>query len=45
MPMTPVREVAFVFTRLGFTAFGGPAVHIAARDDELFALRAWQSLD
>jgi len=45
MPMTPVREVAFVFTRLGLTAFGGPAAHIAAMDDELVTRRAWLSRD
>lgn len=45
MPMTPVREVAWVFTRLGLTAFGGPAAHIAAMDDELVTRRAWLSRD
>ena len=45
MPMTPVREVALVFTRLGLTAFGGPAAHIAAMDDELVTRRAWLSRD
>ena len=28
-PRPPLREVAAIFTRLGFTAFGGPAAHIA----------------
>lgn len=39
----PLREVAAVFTRLGLTAFGGPAAHIAAMDDELVTRRQWLS--
>ena len=35
------REVATVFLRLGVTAFGGPAAHIAAMDDELVERRGW----
>ena len=27
---TRLREVAALFLRLGFTAFGGPAAHVAA---------------
>ena len=40
-----LREVAEVFTRLGLTAFGGPAAHIAAMDDELVTRRRWLSRD
>jgi chromate transporter len=29
-----LKEVARFFLRLGFTAFGGPAVHIAMMRDE-----------
>lgn len=36
-----VREVAGVFTKLGFIAFGGPAAHIALMRDEVVARRGW----
>jgi chromate transporter len=36
-----VREVALLFTRLGFTAFGGPAAHVALMEDEVVRRRAW----
>ncbi len=36
-------EVARFFTRLGFTAFGGPAVHIAMMQDEVVTRRGWVS--
>ena len=36
-----LREIATLFTRLGFTAFGGPAVHIAMMEDELVRRRRW----
>jgi chromate transporter len=35
------REVARVFGRLGLTAFGGPAAHIAAMEDEIVTRRQW----
>jgi len=34
-------EVALVFGRLGATAFGGPAAHIALMEDELVRRRRW----
>src|SRR5688500_2885991 len=34
-----LREVALLFTRLGFTAFGGPAVHTAMMEDEVVRRR------
>jgi len=38
-------EVARVFARLGLTAFGGPAAHIAAMEDEIVHRRQWISSD
>lgn len=38
---TPLREVAAVFLRLGFTAFGGPAAHVALMEDEIVRRRGW----
>ncbi len=34
-------ELALVFSRLGITAFGGPAAHIAMMDDEVVKRRQW----
>ena len=34
-------EVARLFLRLGFTAFGGPAAHIAMMHDEVVTRRKW----
>jgi chromate transporter len=36
-------EVALLFTRLGFTAFGGPAAHIALMDEECVRRRGWMT--
>ena len=36
-----VGEVARLFLRLGFTAFGGPAAHIAMMHDEVVTRRKW----
>ncbi|MET0411939.1 MAG: chromate efflux transporter, partial [Polyangiaceae bacterium] len=38
---TSLREIATLFLRLGATAFGGPAVHIAMIEDEVVARRQW----
>jgi len=46
MPISaPLRDVAAVFTRLGLTAFGGPAAHIAAMDEAVVERRGWLSRD
>ena len=37
----PLRELARLFLKLGATAFGGPAVHIAMMEDEVVRRRAW----
>ncbi|MDO8473230.1 MAG: chromate efflux transporter [Dehalococcoidia bacterium] len=37
----PVREVALLFLKLGFTAFGGPAAIIALMRDEAVRRRKW----
>jgi chromate transporter len=37
----PFREVVSLFLRLGFTAFGGPAAHIAMMEDETVRRRRW----
>jgi chromate transporter len=39
--MGPVGEVAALFLRLGLTAFGGPAVHIALMEEEVVRRRGW----
>jgi chromate transporter len=38
-----LRDVIRLFLRLGFTAFGGPAVHIAMMRDEAVRRRRWLS--
>jgi chromate transporter len=38
-----LREVALLFLRLGTTAFGGPAAHIALMEDEVVRRRGWLS--
>src|SRR5215213_1605631 len=40
-PAGRLREVALLFTRLGFTAFGGPAAHVALMEDEVVRRRQW----
>src|SRR5215216_1680493 len=39
----PLREVATLFLRLGATAFGGPAAHIAMMRTEFVQKRGWMS--
>lgn len=38
---TPLLEIAALFLRLGTTAFGGPAAHIAMMEDEVVRRRGW----
>lgn len=40
---TPLRELAWVFFRLGTTAFGGPAAHVAMMREEVVERRRWVS--
>jgi len=40
---TSLRELGLLFCRLGATAFGGPAAHIAMMQDEVVRRRQWLS--
>jgi chromate transporter len=40
---TSLSEIALLFLRLGATAFGGPAAHIAMLEDEVVRRRKWLS--
>jgi len=40
-PKSPYRELAALFLRLGSTAFGGPAAHIAMMEDEVVRRKQW----
>jgi chromate transporter len=42
-PRTPLHELAWLFLKLGTTAFGGPAAHIAMMEDEVVRRRQWLS--
>lgn len=38
-----LTELAALFVRLGLTAFGGPAAHVAMMEDEVVTRRAWMT--
>jgi chromate transporter len=38
-----IRELISLFLKLGFTAFGGPAAHIALMKDEVVTRRRWMT--
>jgi len=40
---SPLRAVAGLFLKLGTTAFGGPAAHIALMENEVVRRRQWLS--
>jgi chromate transporter len=40
---TRLVDVALLFLRLGFTAFGGPAAHVAIMENEVVRRRRWLS--
>jgi len=40
---SPLSEIALLFLKLGMTAFGGPAAHIAMMDEEVVQRRQWLS--
>ena len=42
-PPHALREILWLFLRLGFTAFGGPAAHIAMMREEVVRRRQWVS--
>lgn len=42
-PRTPLGDLALLFGRLGVTAFGGPAAHIAMIESEVVRRRRWLS--
>lgn len=42
---TTLREISLLFLRMGFTAFGGPAAHIAMFREEVVTRRGWLTDD
>ena len=40
---TPLSHLALLYLKLGVTAFGGPAAHIAMMEDEVVRRRGWVS--
>ena len=38
-----LKELALLFSKLGFIGFGGPAVHIALMEEEVVRKRGWMS--
>jgi chromate transporter len=36
-----LRDLAWLFLKLGTTAFGGPAAHVAMMEDEVVRRRGW----
>lgn len=38
-----MKELVLLFTRLGFTAFGGPAAHVGMMQDEVVERRGWMT--
>jgi len=43
--MSNITEVTVLFLKLGFTAFGGPAAHLAIMHDEVVKRRKWLSAE
>lgn len=41
LPQTSLPELALLFLRLGTTAFGGPAAHVALMEEEVVRRRGW----
>jgi chromate transporter len=41
LPAERLKEVIFLFLKLGLTAFGGPAAHISMMHDEVVKQRKW----
>ena len=43
--ITRLKDLAKLFLKLGFVAFGGPAAHIAMLEDEVVEKRKWMTRD